>query len=215
MDLPEASKFEPAINKDTERMIWYVSGMSGSGKSHYTGNVLRKYKKSYPKNEIYLFSSVDEDKALDSLKPKRINLDGLLTEDLSSEDFADSCVIFDDCDCISNKHIKNKILAIQNQILEKGRHSNISCIVTSHITNDGNNTKKILNEAHRIVVFPSNMNQRSFKYLFDNYLGFGKEEIKYLKNIETRSLTICKTFPQVVFTDKMICFSKHLLSKTE
>jgi len=211
----EDSKLEPCWNKKTERMIWFISGMSDSGKSHYAGLLLKKYKKLYPKNEIYIFSSVNEDKSFDSMKVNRINLEGLLTEDLQSDDFANSIVIFDDCDCITNKNIKNKVLSIQNQILEKGRHNNVSCIVTSHISTDGSSTKKILNESMRIVVFPQNANGRTLKYLLENYLGFDRHQIKYMKELKTRPLTICKTYPQLVISDNMITFSKDMLKETE
>lgn len=208
------SKLEPCWNKKTERMIWFISGMSGSGKSYYAGLLLKKYKKLYPKNEIFIFSSVNEDKSFDSMKVNRINLEGLLTEDLQSDDFENSIVIFDDCDCITNKNIKNKVLSIQNQILEKGRHKNVSCIVTSHISTDGSSTKKILNESMRIVVFPQNANGRTLKYLLENYLGFDRHQVKFMKELKTRPLTICKTYPQLVITDQMISFSKNLLEPT-
>jgi len=213
-EVDEPSKIEPSWNKTLERMIWYISGMSGSGKSYFAGQLLKKYKKLYPKNEIFIFSSVNEDKSLDSLKVNRINLEGLLNEDLQSDDFANSIVIFDDCDCITNKNIKNKVLSIQNQILEKGRHNNVSCIVTSHVATDGTSTKKILNESVRLVIFPANANGRTLKYLLENYLGFDKHQIKYMKDLKTRPLTICKTYPQLVISDNMISFSKNLLNDT-
>jgi hypothetical protein len=211
----EGSKLEPCWNKKLERMIWFISGMSGSGKSFYAGLLLKKYKKLYPKNEIYIFSSVNEDKSFDNMKVNRINLEGLLSEDLQSDDFANSIVIFDDCDCLTNKNIKNKVLSIQNQILEKGRHHNVSCVVTSHISTDGTSTKKILNESMRIVVFPQNANGRTLKYLLENYLGFDRHQIKYMKELKTRPLTICKSYPQIVLTDNMITFSKDMLKETE
>jgi len=42
-------------------------------------------KKICPKNDIYLFSFIDEDKAIDSLKPKRINV---LHPDFTREEFS-------------------------------------------------------------------------------------------------------------------------------
>jgi len=214
LELDEDHRFEPSFNKANERMIWFIAGMSGSGKSYATGQLLKKYKKLYPKNDIYIFSSVDSDKSLDALKPKRIKLDELLTEDLQSTDFANSICIFDDVDCLTNKAIKNKVLSIQNQILQKGRHDNVSCIVTSHVYNDGATTKMILNESVRIMIFPSNANGRNLKYLLENYLGFDRHQVKYIKSLKTRPLTICKTYPQLIISDGLICFTKHLLDPT-
>ena len=214
LELDEPNKFEPSLNKNIERTVTYVSGQSGSGKSYYTGQLLKKYKKLHPKNEIYIFSSVDADKSLDVVKPKRIKLDDLATEDLQCEDFENSLVVLDDCDCISNKLIKNKIQAIQHLLLEKGRHTKTSVIVTSHITCAGNETKRILNEAHSIVVFPTNMNNRSMKYLFDSYLGMDKHQIKYIRGLKTRAFTILKSYPSLVISDGLISITKHLLDPT-
>lgn len=204
-------KIQSSWDKSIERMCWYISGQSGSGKSYYTGQLLKQYKKAYPKNEIYILSSVNEDKSFDSMKVNRINLEGLLTEDLQAADFKNSLVIIDDCDCITNKAIKNKVLSIQNQLLETGRHHNVSVIITSHLTTDGAVTKRSLNESMRIVIFPANMNGRNFKYLMENYLGFDKKQMAYLKDLPTRALTIAKTYPGCIISENMISFSKNIL----
>jgi Cdc6-like AAA superfamily ATPase len=213
LELEDDSKFEPCVDKKTERQVLYVSGMSGSGKSVYVGNYLKKYRKAYPKRPIYVLSPVSDDKAFDILKPLRIKLNELLTEDIPMEDFKDSIVVIDDCDSISDKKIRNKVLSIQNQILEVGRHYNISLCVTSHITCAGNDTKKVLNEAHMIVVFVANMANRNIKYLMDNYLGLDKNQIAYIKKQKTRATTFYKTYPSLVITDKLISFTKNLLDE--
>ena len=62
-------------DKETERSILYITGPSGSGKSYYTRNYVLEYKKMFPKNNIYLFSSLDSDETLDKIpKIKRIKL---------------------------------------------------------------------------------------------------------------------------------------------
>jgi hypothetical protein len=38
-------------------------------------------------------------------------------------------------------------------------------------------SRRILNEAHSITLFPANLNGKSSKYFLDNYLGFTKEQI--------------------------------------
>ena len=72
-------------NIKLERSSVYIAGQAGSGKSFYTGAYVHRYKKLYPKNDIYLFSSIDEDKSIDSLKPKRINV---LHPDFTREEFS-------------------------------------------------------------------------------------------------------------------------------
>ena len=191
-------------NKQQERQILYITGASGSGKSYYTQLYCSEYKKLFPKNEIYLLSSINEDSSIDKIKGlNRFVLDEtFLKEDILTEDFKDSMVIFDDTDCISNKMLKNKINGILNALLETGRHYNTSVIYTSHLATAGIDTKRILNEAHSITIFPSSLGGRSLKYLLDNYLGFDKEQIKKVKKLESRWTTICKTYPMVVLSEK-------------
>ena len=114
-------------NTKTERQCVYICGQSGSGKSYFTTNYVRQYKKSFPKRDIYVISSIDEDKSIDSLKPKRINVlhPDFMSDDFTSEDFKDSLVIFDDVDVFPTK-IRKKVLSIVNNILQIGRHFNVS-----------------------------------------------------------------------------------------
>lgn len=191
-------------NKQQERQILYITGASGSGKSYYTQLYCSEYKKLYPKNDIYLFSSINEDSSIDKIKglQRFILDDAFLKEEITAEDFRNSMVIFDDTDVISNKALKFKINSILNILLETGRHFNASVIYTSHIATAGIDTKRILNEAHSITIFPSSLGGRSLKYLLDNYLGFDKEQIKKVKKLDSRWTTICKTFPMVILSEK-------------
>jgi len=191
-------------NKQQERQILYITGASGSGKSYYTQLYCSEYKKLFPKNEIFLFSSINEDSSIDKIKglQRFILDDAFLKEEIIAEDFKNSMVIFDDTDVISNKALKFKINSILNILLETGRHFNASVIYTSHIATAGIDTKRILNEAHSITIFPSSLGGRSLKYLLDNYLGFDKEQIKKVKKLDSRWTTICKTFPMVILSEK-------------
>lgn len=214
LDDPE-SKFELAINKDMERIIAYLAGASGSGKSFAASKIIEKYHKAYPKNPVFVFSSVDEDKAFDKYKfINRIKLDELLTEDLDINDLANSMVIMDDIDSISNKKIKDKVLNIANEGLQRGRHSKTSMIFTNHILCDGRQTRHILNEAHSITIFPKSANSRNLDYLLGSYIGLSKPEIQYVKQMETRPCTIIKTYPQVLLGDHEITFTKDILTPT-
>jgi len=96
------------------RQILYVSGASGSGKSYYAASYIREYVKMFPKNDVFVVSSVDKDKQLDSIKNvKRIKLDEKFYETpFTIEDFKDSLMVYDDTKMISNNMIKEKITNI-------------------------------------------------------------------------------------------------------
>jgi len=196
--------FQQIPNITTERQILYVTGASGSGKSYFTKAFTDQYKKIYPKREVYLFSSISDDSSIDKVKNlKRIKLTPeFLMEEITAQDFKDSLVIFDDTDCITDKKMKLKITGILNSILETGRHFQVSCIYTSHVACDGRETKRILNEAHSITIFPHGLGGRSLKYLLDSYLGLDRDQVKRIKKLQSRWVSILKTFPMIVLSEK-------------
>ena len=207
MDTTASNPYRQAINKDTERQILYVTGPSGSGKSWFTKQFIEDYHKAYPKRPVYVFSALDCCATLDKLKYlKRIKIkeSKFLNMELNAVDFKDSLVIFDDCDCIVNKLMKEKVMDILNSVLEVGRHNRVSVVFTSHLATAGNMTKRILNEAHAIVIYPANMGARQLKYLLAEYLGFSKLEIKKVKKTNGRWCSINKTYPMCFFDEKTI-----------
>ena len=70
----QANETFQQIPDNRERNILYITGASGSGKSYYSDDYINRYIKKNPNNEIYLFSSVSDDKVLDKIKKlKRVN----------------------------------------------------------------------------------------------------------------------------------------------
>jgi hypothetical protein len=200
----ESQHFQVIPNKDTERNIHYVTGASGSGKSFWTKNYIEQYHKMFPKRNVYIFSALNEDKTLDKLKYlKRIKLEGdFLTDTIDVQIFKDSMVVFDDTDTIDNKFIRQKVYSILGQVLQTGRHYNISCIYTSHLATDKNNTKLILAETHSVTIFPTGLGGRSIKYLLEQYFGLDKIQIQRIKRLKSRWVTIYKTYPMCVISEK-------------
>ena len=208
-------KFQYMFNTKNERFISYCSGQSGSGKSSWTAQIANEYRKIYPKRDIYLFSYVNDDKSIDAIKGlKRLNIqsEDFLNTELSSEDFKNSLIIFDDCDCIRDKKLKNKIKDILDKVLMTGRHYCTSCIYLSHLTCNGSDTKLVLAEAQSITVFPNTLNGRTRDYLYKSYIGLNKKQIENLKKIEdnTRSLTYVKSYPSCFISDHAIVLTKNL-----
>jgi len=191
-------------NPESERAILYITGASGSGKSWFCREYVLEFKRLYPKREVYLFSTISEDSSIDRIKGlKRILLTpALIEETLTAEDFKESLVIFDDTDCITDKKLKLKVQGILNSILETGRHFKVTCLYTSHLPCAGNETKRILNESHAITFFPHSLGGRGLKYLLESYLGLDKKQIARIKQLPSRWVTVMKTYPQVVLSEK-------------
>jgi len=192
-------------NKNTERNVLYITGQSGSGKSYYTAQYIKEYHKMFPKREVFIFSSLADDSTLDKLKYiKRIKIKEapFLNSSIGVADFKDTLTIFDDVDVISDKVVKNKVFKLLNEILETGRHFNTSCIFTSHNATMGLDTKRILNECHSITIFPKNLGGKTARYLLDQYLGMDKEQVAKIRKINSRWVTIMKTYPQCIISEK-------------
>lgn len=213
MTLDKDEKFEPTPNIKKERDVLYIFGQSGSGKSFYVQMYAKNYKVMYPKNPIYVFSTLADDKeGLDKIKGiKRIKLDAEFINDaiIPTADFSNSLVIFDDVDNISDKKTKAVVWTYLNNMLQTGRHFNISVALTFHVSAGGNQTKMILNEATSLTFFPTTIGGRNLKYICDSYLGMEKEQIKKMKKIETRWLTIHKTYPKVILSEKTAFILKN------
>lgn len=212
LELKEDLRFElaPIPKSELERICLYVAGESGSGKSYYIREYVKRYNKLFPKNPIYLISYLKKDKTLDEFKKIiRVEWENLdfLTDCLKEEFFeslSNSFVIFDDVCSIVNKNQKTIIYKLIHKILRIGRHNNISTAVVSHELYANNELKLILNECHIIVWFPKRLNYRKQKYLLEKYFGLSKEQIQKITEIKDRSISYIK-----LFDDKIIMSNKH------
>ena len=103
-------QFLPIPDPNKERSIIYITGQSGSGKSYWVADWIKRYQQMYPKNEIYLLSSLTDDSSIDKIKGlNRIKLEEFMEDDWVVEDFKNACLILDDTDAITDKNIKKKI----------------------------------------------------------------------------------------------------------
>ena len=208
LDITEKNqKFCYIPNVKSERSIVYIAGKSGSGKSFYAKEYIIAYHTLFPKNPVYVFSYLKSDPTLDSMKfIKRVKITepDFLETTFEIDDFKNSLVLFDDVDCIKEKKLRKQLDDTMNKILTTGRHHNVSCLCLSHSICNGVETKLQLNESHAIVVFLQGLGNRTLKYLLENYLGFSKSQIKKFRTLKSRSVTIIKSCPTVVLSDKKI-----------
>ena len=210
LKLQSNQKFQVVGDPKRERDIIYVSGRSGSGKSYFIKDYVNNYYKSlYKKRPVYLFSALKEDPTIDQIKGILridLNMEFLADDDITVADFAKSCVIFDDTDVLKNKDIRDKVNHILDEILQTGRHHEITCLITKHTPTNGRDTKMILAESHQFVIFVNGLGNKSLKYLLDNYLGLDRAQIMKIKKQKSRWVSINRsTFPMTVISEKE-CF---------
>ena len=206
LHLKAGEKFQYIPDENKERFISYICGASGSGKSYFASDLANSYKKQHPENPVYLLSYVDSDSSIERVKDiERIKLDEeFLSADLNTDDFANSLLIFDDCDAITSKPMKLKLKDLLGKLLNTGRHAAASVIYLSHIACGGLETKGILNECHSLTFFPASLGGRARSYLLGQYLGFSRKQIEAIDDIQGRAITVVKSYPMVMVTEKMI-----------
>jgi len=159
------------------REVVYVTAPSGAGKSTWISKYCYNYMKMFPKNRVILLSRLNDDDALDKIKGlSRLTIDQELVDNPIDcvKELANTLVIFDDVDTIKDKALKQALIHLQDDILQVGRHSNTTIIISSHLATNYKDTKIVLAESHKIVVFPEASSAYSMRYLLTKYIGLDK-----------------------------------------
>ena len=201
-------KLEPIPRADVVEKL-NCCGVSGSGKSTYCSKWLEKFKKDkqFKKQSIYIFSSVKSDKCFDKVSPEYIPIDDSLIDDpLDVElDLSESLIIFDDCDTLP-KQYKRAVYELRDHILECGRHYNCRTIITNHLISDYKNTRKVLNECTSITLFPKASGRYHIDLYLKNYMGMDKIQIDKVHKLNSRWITLYRTYPNYILYERGICF---------
>ena len=110
------------------------------------------------------------------------------------------------CDDIEayDKKTTVRVMNLVNSIATTGTHYNASLMMLCHTATNGAMSQILLNECHAIVLFPANMTGKSSKYLLDNYFGLDKNQIKNIKNVNSRHIAILRSYPMIVQSERFI-----------
>ena len=214
MTLKRPDIFQTVPNTKIERQIHYVSGSSGAGKSTWINNFIKQYRKSHPTNKIYLLSKLSSDPSIDMECVNRIILNEKMYEDpLNVHDFKNSLVIADDIDTIKKpKLLKDAIQLLLDEILTLGRHDNVSCIISSHDTTRGRDSKTIINECHTVTLFLKS--SATYDYFLKTYFNYSNKQIIKLRAINSRFITIYRGYPNVILGEQFISIADDFLMDT-
>jgi len=181
----------------------YISAPSGAGKSYWTADYVNAIREKYgKKRDIYIFSRVDKDESLDKKLPKkyvtRIPLDAELWGqcNFSPEDFSKGICIFDDIDSIQNKALAKKVQMLRGNMLETGRHSEITVISTSHQIQNFIETRQLINEAQAVILFPKSSSIYHVGNFLEKYMGLNKYQIEWIYKLPTRWIYFHKMHPR-------------------
>lgn len=197
--------FQLIPNNKKERSCHAVFGQAGSGKSFWCCNYIKEYIKVHPKRPIYLFTTITSDIGClkDIKKIKIIQLtEEFANDNIGVEELKESLCLFDDIDNIRDKQLKKKLFQTLNDCLQVGRKFEIDVLITFHVATAGNDTKIILNECNSISFNYKTFGNRALKYLLDSYLGLDKKQIERVKKLDGRMITVLKTYPKLVLSEK-------------
>jgi predicted AAA+ superfamily ATPase len=216
MKLIEKQYFQPVPQfrpHQNERL--YIAGPSGSGKSTYLANFISQFLKTKGKNDttIYIFSSVEHDDVIDGRFGDRIirpdmDDDEILLDNYHPSEFEHGAiVIFDDVSKIKNPKVRVAIHILLENLLETGRHYDLTIITTSHQLSNYSRTRTQLNEATSITVFPKfSGGTFHIRQYLQKHIGLNTQEIKKFLSLarNSRWITIQKTNPMYVISAKQI-----------
>lgn len=197
------------------REVLYIAGPAGSGKSYYMSKWLKESELILNK-EIILFSRLQDDAAFDELgEITRVNISELGDDNIPIDDLKDSICIFDDIETSENPKITRYLEKLRDDCIKNGRdHSyngeDIYVISTNHQVTDYKATRDLLNECTSLTVFPKSSGTYGIKYALQKYFGLGKNQIEKILNINSRWITLYKTYPAYCITEHQLFFLSDL-----
>ena len=187
-----------------------VFGPSGVGKSTFISKYTDAYHKIYKDNIVYILSPTRDDPVFqdkDYIKYIKID-DSILEFPLEVGEFGHGegkgcCIIFDDVESITNKKLNEAVRIFRDQCYEIGRKKGIATIAVHHVVRAGHKTRIILNESDYTIFFPKS-NFKAIRNMVEEYYGFTKEDVEYVRDIKSRWIYIKRAYPVTVVSEQDI-----------
>lgn len=183
-------------DNDEEADHYYVAGQTGAGKSSFVGNILSEFPEK-KKKDIFVFSTFDDDKALDDLNPSRILIDDdMINDPIQKEELKNSLVVFDDIDKITPTRLANACRSLRDDLLQNGRKMGIKVFTTSHQIMNHKQTRDSLACTQKIIIFPQATSPYHVERFLRVYMGLDKKQVRYIMNLNTRWILFSTNHPR-------------------
>ena len=180
---------------------YVIVGQSTAGKSTICGLIAKSYRKQYKQNDVFVFSSLDEDEVLDICKPIRIELnEEFLEKPFQLSMFANSLCIFDDLSDMIDIDIYKKVLQLRDKMYGMGRKYNIAVMSSDQLAFKGLETKSIMTNGFTFIMFPIVSKSQCVAFL-TRYMFLPKEQILKICNLKSRWILINKANPMYVLAE--------------
>lgn len=207
-------RFFPAIEIEDDRVL--VTGPSGSGKTTFSAEMIIHYINLFPERKVFIISSLHEDGALSVVEETypenfvRFDLNDMFNDsenEIDPETLANSLVFFDDVDTLMDTHIRQAVLVFRDFLLEQHRHFGIYLLLTTHLMTNFRETRRLLNEARKVVVFPGSGADFHILNFLTKFVGMGMRAAKNIVNKidnESKWTLVSKTSPLYMITENKI-----------
>lgn len=187
----------------------YITGSTGCGKTLFCRNYVLSFLHKYPKSRVLLFSSKTKDINLDDLKITRMKIDeDILINQISLDEIEDKnkpvLVIFDDIQDFKNKKINIEVARLRDEILRNGRDRSIYGLFVYHDPTDYHNTKTMIKECNKFVIFPRRAGVGIYDRLMTTYLKIPSKYQNMMLKLKSRFVLINRNVPRYILTDKYI-----------
>jgi len=213
----EDGNFIPIPNPKFDSNVYYLNGPRGSGKTYLSVSIAEMYNELHPDRNIYIFSqtaTTDQNtKLYGRLKNLQVMVldDTLITNPLKLEELRDSLCIFDDYNTLGEVSIQegkktktyNLSKAVQkiiDDVIQNGRHYNISSIICSHMMFAYAKSRQILEELNYLVFYRDTGSRHKRKYLQD-FMGLEKQDVTNILARKSRWTLVSKMSPRFVLTE--------------
>lgn len=192
-----------------QREYLVMTGSSGSGKSYLAGQYCEVFAALWPEKPIYLFlgkagPDAAYDKLLEDGLASRVALGPEFAdpaaEPLEVTDFADSLVVFDDIDNLTDKKTLAAVEQLKKALAELGRSHGVSLVECNHIAANYNKTRVTLNEMTGIVLYRNGSAYHN-RRLLREYCGLDPSQIARILGSPTRWVMVNKSHPRYALTE--------------
>ena len=215
-DKDEDVYLAPAFNTNALRTN-YIStawSSSGGGKSYAIQGILLRNPSIADIPMTYLFGSVgDEDPSFDKLRERlRERFKFVKPSDMKAENFnyreyeIGACLIFDDCNSISNKRTRAQMIQFIDTVLEVARHRSQIIIISNHLYHNYAATSKMRNSSRYMLLFPRNT-PKVLRSILEIDYGWSKQKRQAMVRKcrdDSRMTFLSKNHPSYLMSEKRL-----------
>lgn len=121
--------------------------------------------------------------------------------------------LFDDIDQLTDMDKRN-VFRLLGETIHMGRKAGIPVCFCNHNFTNNKQTKDILNGATAIVIFPRNAAIKPLEYLLTSYVGFSRDQVKRLMDLNPKWVYVHRSHPAYAVTEDSVFSLRELTNPT-